>query len=70
MRVSLAIALAAGLVTGAVIAPVYGAGGLVTGVLVSAIAAVGLALGHRIARAPRSDRFACASRGWRRLRSA
>jgi signal transduction histidine kinase len=53
MRVSLAIALAAGLVTGAVIAPVYGAEpGLVTGVLVSAIAAVGLALGHRIARAP------------------
>ncbi|HEX5954474.1 MAG TPA: HAMP domain-containing sensor histidine kinase [Solirubrobacterales bacterium] len=50
---SLAIALTAGLLASAVIAPVYGAEpGLVTGVLVSAIAAVGLALGHWIARAP------------------
>ena len=71
-ELSLAIALAAGVVTGAVIAPVYGAEpGLVTGVLVTAIAAVGLA-----ARAPDCPRALAATAspalrgGGRRLRSA
>ena len=51
MRLSLAIAVAAGLLAGAIIAPVYGAEpGAVTALLVSLTAAAGLAFGHRVAR--------------------
>ena len=72
MRVSLAIALAAGLLAGAVIAPVYGAEpGLVTGVLVERDRRRrSRPRAPDRPRGPRSDRFACASRGWRRSRSA
>jgi signal transduction histidine kinase len=53
MKLSLLIVLAAGLLTTAVIAPVYGAkAATVTGGLVAGIAAAGLALGHWVAGRP------------------
>lgn len=53
MKLSMLIALAAGLLAGAVIAPVYGAhAAIVTGGLVVGVAAAGLALGHWVAGRP------------------